>query len=159
MEDEDFIFEKEIEGGLRDQKNYLYTLIKTELQNRMRDGITNKTELLKVAKEGDIVIMENTKLYPRGLGVVTKKGNIKAVYYNESSTDEFKQFGLQPSESNKVIGVQQLAEILEEDATTEDENMQAAENNEQAALTSNEEIDLSNNPKDSNEALDDLDIC
>jgi AraC-like DNA-binding protein len=161
MEDGDFIFEKEVDGALRDQKNYLYTLIKTELQKRMKDGIITSNELLQVAKEGDIVIMENTELYARGLGVVTKKGNIKAIYYNESASDDFKQFGLPPSESNKVIGVEQLAEILEEEETTENENFQAAENNKtiNQTVTKEAKVKAVEDATSANEEADKIDWC
>ena len=161
MEDGDFIFEKEVDGALRDQKNYLYTLIKTELQKRMKDGIITSNELLQVAKEGDIVIMENTELYARGLGVVTKKGNIKAIYYNESASDDFKQFGLPPSESNKVIGVEQLAEILEEEETTENENFQAAENNKtiNQTVTKEAKVKAVEDSTSANEEADKIDVC
>ena len=149
------------EGG---EKVYLRNLITDELKSRMKDGITNSRELLKIAKEGDIVIMSDTKVYPQGLGVVTAQGQIKAVYYTESTAKNdpnFLIYGYAVTPANTVIGVEQLAEILEEDATTKDENMQAAENNK----TANETISKENKVAAVNDATsaakeaDNIDFC
>jgi hypothetical protein len=160
MTDSDFVFKNNIQG-LEAKQEYLRKLVDDQLKTYMREkGITSAEELLKVAKEGDIVIMDNKTLYPLGYGVVTKNGNIKALYYDESSGDnDFKNKGYAPTPANKVVAVKELADVLEEDATTEDENLQATENREQATLTREEDVSSLNETKNPNEALDDLDIC
>ena len=160
MTDSDFVFKNNIQG-LEAKQEYLRKLVDDQLKTYMREkGITSAKELLKVAKEGDIVIMDNKTLYPLGYGVVTKNGNIKALYYDESSGDnDFKNKGYAPTPANKVVAVKELADVLEEDATTEDENLQATENREQATLTREEDVSSLNETKNPNEALDDLDIC
>ena len=160
MTDSDFVFKNNIQG-LEAKQEYLRKLVDDQLKTYMREkGITSAEELLKVAKEGDIVIMDNKTLYPLGYGVVTKNGNIKALYYDESSGDnDFKNKGYAPTPANKVVAVKELADVLEEDATTEDENLQATENREQATLTQEEDVSSLNETKNPNEALDDLDIC
>ena len=152
---------KEQEGG---EKVYLRNLITDELKSRMKDGITNSRELLKIAKEGDIVIMSDTDVYPQGLGVVTAQGQIKAVYYTESSAkndSNFLIYGYAVTPANTVIGVEQLAEILEEDATTKDENLQAAENNKtiNKTISKGNKVAAVNNAKSAAEEADNIDFC
>jgi len=155
MEDLDFQFEKTDLGNLS-EKNYLYLLVRNEIISRMKKGIVDKKTLKSLAPAGSVVIMENSQLYPRGFGYVTKSGNVMPLYPEQSSGDtDFKTYGKAPSSSNKVIAIMQSMELGEGETTT-DENIQAKENLESIKgnpLSTDELSEIANNPEDITDAL------
>lgn len=160
----DLDFKNKVEANKMGKNKYLFEIIKEELKSRMKNEIKSSKELLKIAKEGDIVFMAETDWYPQGLGVVTKEGQVKAVHPNESTLSDdpnFLQYGYAVTSANKVIAAQRFAEILEEEETTEDENMQAAENNKtiNETISKDNKVNAVNNTQSLNEEADNIDFC